>query len=40
MLAKTILKSYDVDIVDFNPLKQLNETEKVVQDKLTVRRLK
>ena len=37
-LLKTALKnhtkSYDVDIVDFSPLKQLNETEKVVQDKL------
>ena len=31
---KNYAKSYDVDIVDFNPLKQLNETEKVVQDKL------
>ena len=31
---KNYTKSYDVDIVDFNPLKQLNETEKVVQDKL------
>ena len=31
---KNYTKSYDVDIVDFSPLKQLNETEKVVQDKL------
>ena len=31
---KNYTKSYDVDIVDINPLKQLNETEKVVQDKL------
>ena len=37
-LLKTALKryakSYDVDIVDHSPLKQLNETQKVVQDKL------
>ena len=25
---KNYTKSYDVDIVDFSPLKQLNETEK------------
>ena len=31
---KNYTKSYNVDIVDFSPLKQLNETEKVVQDKL------
>ena len=37
-LLKTALKryakSYDVDIVDHSPLEQLNETQKVVQDKL------
>ena len=31
---KNYTKSYDVDIVDLNPLKQLTETQKVVQDKL------